>query len=434
MAVEETYLPEELNQKGVRMATLEHVINKRVATLTYLKKVFGQSLSDGDDKAVFWMNVVRLTRADLDAHFAGVDALGKDRLYNWFCLGLSLAGLLSLPNGLHFVGAVSTLISEWEYFSASGVERMLKDIRSGRRKKSTFDGRDSLQPPPSVQQQPGGSAAEAASPLCPDGDVPNPPASSGAAAAPAKPPASPGNEQPAASEGGGGATAASTAHSGGAVYRHLTLPSVPTALCYSETVLCLSDVLIFVYRKLLDNECASEAGTKSVMDLDKKFKHHFFGLLSREVEKIAEQQVRMSQKALAARMLVSRCFFLVSHSIFYVLPPKTHTHTNTQLKTVFEGLTGDTSLAAAPKEKGGGAPKTPWVGFGGTAGATAAESKAQASGGGVDAAGDVFESGADGADAPDSGSDDEDEAVSPVFPPVVVTAAGVPQTTPTSQP
>eukprot|EP01060_Flectonema_neradi_P028674 TRINITY_DN3858_c0_g1_i1.p1 TRINITY_DN3858_c0_g1~~TRINITY_DN3858_c0_g1_i1.p1 ORF type:complete len:292 (+),score=46.39 TRINITY_DN3858_c0_g1_i1:590-1465(+) len=222
-----------LEQQSNRMSLLEHVIDKRVKNLEYLKKIV-----EGKDQ-ILWMNTIKFRNDEVAQHFADSKEI-NERLFQWFCLGLSLSGILHHPNGTAFVLVLCRLLDEWEHRFSSGVERIFKELRG---KKASITPEDTT--------------------------------------------AHPGGESPVA-----------FLHklSGSHVYEYLTVPEIPIQLHNKEVILCLSTVLMFVYRKLLDNDCTEQSGCMvRIISLDKKFKHHFFGLISRELEKVAEGAMRRSQ-------------------------------------------------------------------------------------------------------------------------------------------
>jgi hypothetical protein len=72
---------------------------------------------------------------------------------------------------------------------------------------------------------------------------------------------------------------------GTVVYEFLRTPNIPCPLDYSQVVYSLCDILLLVYRKLMDD--TSVALSDSVLKLDGRFKHHFFGLISRDLNTLA---------------------------------------------------------------------------------------------------------------------------------------------------
>ncbi|KAJ9446452.1 hypothetical protein DIPPA_30626 [Diplonema papillatum] len=271
MSHPESGLPEGLESQATRMALLEHIIAKRVRNLEYLKRVFESEGSDG----VLWMNTVKVGAKDLLEHFSEGTARPVDaKLHAWFCMGVSLAGLLPLQNGLQFVSVIETLLAEWEHRFATGVDRLLHVWKGGAAQaQSKPAAQPELHSPKSspVQSEP------------PAVMVPSDATTGG------KPTAS-----------GGTASGILSMFSKTVTFEYLSVPDVPMELSFSEVILSLSRVLVLVYRKFLDTECAEAAsGISRVIRVDKKFKHHFFGFLSREIEKTAEGVLRNSQRALA---------------------------------------------------------------------------------------------------------------------------------------
>eukprot|EP01062_Namystynia_karyoxenos_P045883 TRINITY_DN34189_c0_g1_i1.p1 TRINITY_DN34189_c0_g1~~TRINITY_DN34189_c0_g1_i1.p1 ORF type:complete len:353 (+),score=89.74 TRINITY_DN34189_c0_g1_i1:79-1137(+) len=227
-----------------RLHVLEYIIGKRVKNLEYLRRVH--------NGGTMWMNCVWMTAEDVERHFDPAEnRVAREHLLQWFTLGLSLAPLLALPNGWQFLCAVERLVDEWEYHFASGVERMIRGLR-----------------------QPGGRG----------GDEQRAAGAAGAAAF------------------GSGASAASVQRkvTGLVTYDYLTTPTVPIPLSYLEVVLSLASILTFAYRKFLDHDTTDTAGgLAKVIRIDKRFKHHFFGLLSRELERLSVTLLGREQRKLA---------------------------------------------------------------------------------------------------------------------------------------
>ncbi len=73
--------------------------------------------------------------------------------------------------------------------------------------------------------------------------------------------------------------------SGNVVYEFLKLPNIPCILDYTQVVFSLCDILTLVYQKLRDD--SSMHYCEAVLKLDSRFKHHFFGLISRDLNTLA---------------------------------------------------------------------------------------------------------------------------------------------------
>eukprot|EP01064_Diplonema_japonicum_P002685 TRINITY_DN11715_c1_g1_i1.p1 TRINITY_DN11715_c1_g1~~TRINITY_DN11715_c1_g1_i1.p1 ORF type:complete len:299 (+),score=51.01 TRINITY_DN11715_c1_g1_i1:42-938(+) len=246
MAVEDGLLPEAFDKQGTRVALLEHSTKKRVENLEYLKTIFESESEEG----VLWMNCVRIRQRDLDTHFDEENRIVKGKLASWFGLGLSLSGVLEIPVGVQFVKAVEVLLQEYEYQYSSHMERFI----------SGFRGSNSSSGEPAIT-----------SPTSPDIVPPNLPQLFAKTGTSSKP---------------------------GPSYRFLSIPAIPMKLNHREVILCLCTSVVFVYRKFLDSGCMEDKSClKKILNIDKKLKHHFFGLLSREIEKLAETIVRKSQKS-----------------------------------------------------------------------------------------------------------------------------------------
>eukprot|EP01063_Lacrimia_lanifica_P039745 TRINITY_DN8803_c0_g1_i2.p1 TRINITY_DN8803_c0_g1~~TRINITY_DN8803_c0_g1_i2.p1 ORF type:complete len:325 (+),score=95.08 TRINITY_DN8803_c0_g1_i2:52-1026(+) len=265
-------LPPGLEHRATRMALLEYVIGKRCGNLEYLRTVFECDDEDG----VMWMGVVQLTRVQLKAHFT---EWSKPRLTQWLCLGLSLSGLLSQPNGLGFVAAVERMLDEFEYHYSSGMGRILKGLNKPKNAVAAGQGEE---PPPAASA---GEAKPSATHSDPHERGP--------------PPASPtdGGAQPSPKHAVPGKGAAGQKTS---AYQYLTLPNTPLDLALKEIVVSLCSCLSFVYRKLLDPDCVESTQCLTrIMAIDKRVEQIVFEVLSAELETLAMKQVTASQQSLA---------------------------------------------------------------------------------------------------------------------------------------
>lgn len=57
-------------------------------------------------------------------------------------------------------------------------------------------------------------------------------------------------------------------------------------------VFSLCDVLTLVYRKLMDESNASVSLVESIIKVDGRFKHHFFGQISRDMNALASYMIK----------------------------------------------------------------------------------------------------------------------------------------------
>eukprot|EP01065_Artemidia_motanka_P020514 TRINITY_DN24556_c0_g1_i2.p1 TRINITY_DN24556_c0_g1~~TRINITY_DN24556_c0_g1_i2.p1 ORF type:complete len:185 (+),score=53.12 TRINITY_DN24556_c0_g1_i2:467-1021(+) len=83
-------------------------------------------------------------------------------------------------------------------------------------------------------------------------------------------------------------------------YDYLQAPSVPMPLSYREVVLSLASTMMFTYRKFLDHDMVETLGCMNrVVRVDKRFEHHFFGLVSRQLEGLSCALLAKEQRKLA---------------------------------------------------------------------------------------------------------------------------------------
>lgn len=211
-----------------RLDEIETIVRVRTDNLMYLRRFF-----DSDNSTVrhnFWMNTIEL-QPDLGTTLSETKGTQTTTL-EWFCLGRSLADLQMKANGAHFVRSASQLMEEFSFFVSNVAlqrVRQLKYIGSpqGFLDESTFpDAQGEFKPR-----------------LC-------------------------------------------RLH-GSTVFQFLQMISVPFSLDLAEVVTSLCDILILSYKKFIDDSSSLPSVYQLVLKLDAKFKHFFFGLISRRVTDVA---------------------------------------------------------------------------------------------------------------------------------------------------
>jgi hypothetical protein len=90
------------------------------------------------------------------------------------------------------------------------------------------------------------------------------------------------------------ATLLTAASSGKVSYEFLVEPFVPESLDYCRVVASLCVIVSQIYKKFLEESSAMVPVLKAIKAIDDKFKHFFFGLISRELNKIALEHVKLS--------------------------------------------------------------------------------------------------------------------------------------------
>jgi hypothetical protein len=115
----EKKLAEERAQNALKLQRkqrLEALIRKRKANLIYLKKIH-----IGD---TYWLNSCLISKDDIINY--GNSEVSKQKLESYFILGLSIAKILTIPNGFALIRAFSQLIEEWEYYYSGAAMQGMK--------------------------------------------------------------------------------------------------------------------------------------------------------------------------------------------------------------------------------------------------------------------------------------------------------------------
>lgn len=211
---------------------IKKLVEKRIQHLNYIQKIH-----KGE---VYWMNTCKISIDDMKEFFH--ESTLEKRVEQWFFLGISLAPLLQVSNGWWFLRALVQLLEEYEYhFSNLAVQGMkyLKAMTSTSvQQLSVVTGRSVK---PSIQRV--------------------------------------------------GRTV---------VYEFLRTPNVPCELDYCQVIFSLCDMLTIVYRKilaekqiLLDSLTINHLDIREIVQkIDSKFKHEFFGLISRDLNTLAMMKVK----------------------------------------------------------------------------------------------------------------------------------------------
>lgn len=199
---------------------LEYIVKKRVDNLDYIRRVH--------EGKVFWLNCVKITPQDIEQYYHP-QTLQK-RVQQWFYMGVSIAPLLQLENGYHFIRSCAQLMEEYEYHFSNVAVQGMKILKALTVSSTEDDEETNINRPiKPVINKVGGTV----------------------------------------------------------VYEFLRTPNIPCVLDYCQVVFSLCDILTFVYRKLMDESSVANSLHESIIRLDGRFKHHFFGLVSRDLNTLA---------------------------------------------------------------------------------------------------------------------------------------------------
>lgn len=206
---------------------IERMVRTRTENLKYLRRFFD---SDSSMHRNFWMNTIEIGPELAVALSESKDC--QSLTQEWFCIGRSLADLQMKGNGTHFVRAASQLMEEFSFYVSNVALQSVRQLKY-------------LGSPPGFLDEASLS----------DSDVDFKPR-------------------------------LCRLH-GSTVFQYLQIFPVPFSLDFGEVTTSLCDILVLSYKKFIDESSASPPIFEWVLKLDAKFKHHFFGLISRRVNDFA---------------------------------------------------------------------------------------------------------------------------------------------------
>lgn len=213
-----------LSEKALKLQRkqrFEILFQKRKFNIEYIRKVH-----EGDS---CWFDCLLITKDDIQKLVANI--VPKQRVLNYFYLGLSLSKILELTTGSKIVRAILQLIEEWEYyFSGPGIQGMkfvmAKSCNTLYPKTSPLieaDGTEIFRP--NIYK-----------------------------------------------------------FNGSVVFEHLLDPVLPFDLDYVEVLLSLSSTLLSVYDHFIKLELYNNATTyEAILKFDNKIKLNFINLIAKEI-------------------------------------------------------------------------------------------------------------------------------------------------------
>jgi len=219
---------------------------------------------------VLWLNIVKIQTSDIE-RFYQPQTLQK-RVQQWFHLGMSIAPLLNSEHGWCFLRACSQLMEEYEYHFANAAVQGMKILKSIKFTSSDEEmSKHAIKP--SINKV-----------------------------------------------------------SGNVAYEFLKLPNIPCILDYTQVVYSLCDILTLVYQKMMDD--SSMQFCEAVLKLDSRFKHHFFGLISRDLNTLATYVAKSRLSLVEALFTSSYPQKLNEDVVPYLVAPSTPSkklHLSTEL-------------------------------------------------------------------------------------------------------
>ncbi|KYQ90865.1 hypothetical protein DLAC_07736 [Tieghemostelium lacteum] len=181
-------------------------------------------------RAIHWMNVAQIQKSDLEK---STDI--QKRLLGWFCLGLSLAPLTTTDKGPAYVRSLVQLMEEYDYhFELGSAMQGVKVLLSKK------------QPTHTVVNE----NEHIKSKIMKIGNT--------------------------------------------VVYEFLKIFNISMAkdLDYFHVVFSLLEILELIYKKFDKETCSSKYVYEALLKVDSRLKHHIFGFLSKEIDKISTQIIR----------------------------------------------------------------------------------------------------------------------------------------------
>eukprot|EP01132_Coremiostelium_polycephalum_P004534 gene4534-5650_t len=179
---------------------------------------------------IHWMNVASIQRSDLEK---SVEI--QKRLLGWFSLGLSLAPLLTSDKGPAYIRSLVQLMEEYDYhFEMGSAMQGVKVLLSKKQPNHTIVNENE----------------HIKSKIVKIGNT--------------------------------------------VVYEFLKIFNVSVAkdLDYFHVVFSLLEILEQIYKKIDKETCSSKYVYEALLKIDSRLKHHIFGFLSKEIDKIALQIIR----------------------------------------------------------------------------------------------------------------------------------------------
>eukprot|EP01001_Neometanema_parovale_P008412 NODE_4690_length_1030_cov_81.291069_g4486_i0.p1 GENE.NODE_4690_length_1030_cov_81.291069_g4486_i0~~NODE_4690_length_1030_cov_81.291069_g4486_i0.p1 ORF type:complete len:300 (-),score=49.45 NODE_4690_length_1030_cov_81.291069_g4486_i0:26-925(-) len=229
-----------VTHNGQRMEVIEFLVKKRTQSFEYFKHAM-----DGN---VLWLETFRFSSELLSQHFANNAPTGHEkRVQQWFYLGFSMAPLLNIANGPGFLAALEKLIQEWEYLCSNAMMQSVKLVTAFASKGIGLVGAKTGLVKP-------GAAAD---------------------------------QQIDAVHG----RAQSSSET-------LLVPPIPFPLDFYEVVYSLMEMLIFTYRKLIDETSSQVAPYNQILAIDSRVKHVILTPLSKELSAIGAACIKKQREDL----------------------------------------------------------------------------------------------------------------------------------------
>jgi len=182
------------------------------------------------EKSIQWLNIAVIDPKKI------INKIGKEKIQkrakSWFFLGLSLAPLVKIPNIPTYVRSLAQIMEEYEYY----IEYMnSKDsLRNLYKTGGTVNLDNEFEEIKPKLHKVGNHVA----------------------------------------------------------YEFLSVFNVPCELSYFHIIFSLCDVLKIVYQKFNDECCSTKRIYETIIKLDTRLKNHFFGVLEKEVHKLAKKTVQ----------------------------------------------------------------------------------------------------------------------------------------------
>eukprot|EP01028_Stygiella_incarcerata_P002859 TRINITY_DN1545_c0_g1_i1.p2 TRINITY_DN1545_c0_g1~~TRINITY_DN1545_c0_g1_i1.p2 ORF type:complete len:282 (+),score=87.91 TRINITY_DN1545_c0_g1_i1:1299-2144(+) len=194
----------------------------------------------------YWMNVCQLSPADLERMRASKGFEG--RIFEWFNLGLSFSHIQSLENGANYIRAALQILEEYEHSQGNVAMQGLRLLRATPASPGCFD-------------RPVLSSDDSLKPHL-------------------------------------------WKYHGRIVYQYYHQDAGRFDLDLRQVVVSVCDILMFSYRKFLDESASQKSLFEAILRIDARLKHHFFGYMSREVTKLAltivDKEFRVLEKSFDA--------------------------------------------------------------------------------------------------------------------------------------
>jgi hypothetical protein len=212
-----------------RKKTIKLLIEKRFNNFDYFKRIMNLQ-NEKMNKKIHWLNIVYLTPSEI---LNSIDfSVIQKRARMWFILGVNLSPILRIVNTPTYIRSLAQMMEEFEYYVSTNMKIPYLGFHIKKQLSVNLD-----------------NEYEAVKPKL---------------------------------------------HKNGnnVEYEFLDIVNIPCELDYFEIIFALTETLKHVYAKFDDECCSNKHIYETIIKLDSRLKNHFFGILEKELNKLAKKIVK----------------------------------------------------------------------------------------------------------------------------------------------